>query len=168
MRRLIILKSLVDFIWIVTCIPLVPIILFIGVYQFFDNSIISLFFNNDEVNIDSTLISKVLIFLALMLVLVFIYCFYLFRKTLRYFQKRKPFHVDVMTNFNKIGALLMISGISSSILFFVFRLFSDSKFQMSLGLTPYIFVICLGLFFMILSEVFMVAKHAKDENELTI
>jgi hypothetical protein len=26
----------------------------------------------------------------------------------------------------------------------------------------------LGLFFMILSEVFMVAKHAKDENELTI
>jgi hypothetical protein len=62
----------------------------------------------------------------------------------------------------------MISGISSSILFFVFRLFSDSKFQMSLGLTPYIFVICLGLFFMILSEVFMVAKHAKDENELTI
>ena len=29
-------------------------------------------------------------------------------------------------------------------------------------------LICLGLFFMVLSEVFKVAKRAKEENNLTI
>ena len=42
------------------------------------------------------------------------------------------------------------------------------EFKINLGLTPYLILICLGLFFMVLSEVFKVAKHAKEENELTV
>ena len=83
MKKLYILKSLVDFVWYVTCIPLIPLTLFFAVYMFFDKEIIQLFF----------------------------------------------------------------------------------KLELHLGISPYLSLICLGLFSMVLSELF---KVVKKENELTI
>lgn len=74
----------------------------------------------------------------------------------------------MINNFNKIGILLVASGIVASVLFFVFKLFIENKFEISLGLSPYLLLVCLGLFFMVLSEVFKIAKEAKEENQLTI
>jgi hypothetical protein len=91
-----------------------------------------------------------------------------FRKTLRYFQKVKPFHDEVIANFYKIGYLLTGIGLGSSVLFFLMRILFENKFKIHLGLSPYLMLVCLGLFFMVLSEVFKVAKHAKEENELTV
>jgi hypothetical protein len=102
------------------------------------------------------------------LILFGIYFIYIFIKTLRYFQQVKPFHIDVINNFNKIGRLFSVIGIAGSLLFFVARLILKNEFKIHFGLSPYLLLICLGLFFMILSEVFKVAKHAKEENELTI
>ena len=87
---------------------------------------------------------------------------------MRYFQKVKPFHLDVIQNFYKIGYLLIAVGFVGSMLTFVSRLVVKGEFKINLGLTPYLILICLGLFFMVLSEVFKVAKHAKEENELTV
>jgi Na+-driven multidrug efflux pump len=96
------------------------------------------------------------------------YCFYLFRKTLRYFQQVKPFDKDVIANFYKIGWLLSIVGSIGSIGFFLGHILLQHQIKLNLGFSPYLTIICLGLFFMVLSELFKVAKKAKEENELTI
>jgi hypothetical protein len=169
MKKLLILKSLVDFIWIVTCIPVIPILLFIAVYMFIDPSILEIPLKINENNIEELGLSiKMSTLMLFVIILISIYCFYLFRKTLRYFQQQNPFSDFIIDSYKRIGYLLVFSGISASILFFVFKLVFESKFEIHLGLSPYLFMVCLGLFFMVLSEVFKVAKTVKEENQLTI
>jgi hypothetical protein len=67
-----------------------------------------------------------------------------------------------------MGNLLVATGIAATVLFFVIKLIFESRFEIHLGLTPYVFIVCLGLFFMVLSEIFKIAKTAKQENDLTI
>ncbi len=169
MKKLSILKSLVDFIWIVTCIPSVAVILFASIYMFVDASILGFVFNLEDNEIEDFGLSIQLSTLLLFVVIfVIVYCFYLFRKTLQCFQRRKPFDSFIIDTYNKIGNMLVFSGIGATVLFFSFRLIFESKFEIHLGFSPYLFIVCLGLFFMVLSEVFKVAKVAKEENELTI
>ena len=169
MRKLVILKSLIDFIWIVTCIPMVLILLFLAVYMFVNPEILNLIFETDDNLIEfSPIIVQTFGLLFIALGFCTIYCVYVFRKTLRYFQRVKPFHDDVIANFYKIGYLLTGIGIGSSLLLFLIPIWFESKFKIHLGLSPYLMLVCLGLFFMVLSEVFKVAEHAKEENELTV
>ena len=168
MKKLVILKSLVDILWIVSCIPLIPLTLFFAIYMFFNDDLLKIFNVIDEGIIITPWSLKVLVLMVVALILISIYSFYLFRKTLRYFQQGKPFDSFVIDTYGKIGNLLMISGIAGSILSFSFHLFFKSSIKLNFGFSPYVFVICLGLFFMILSETFKVAKTAKEENELTI
>ncbi|WP_299128547.1 DUF2975 domain-containing protein [uncultured Winogradskyella sp.] len=168
MRKLIILKSLVDFVWIVTCVPAVALLLFFGVYIFVNPETISFVFDND-LNADSSMpLAQFFTLTIIAMIGIAIYCFYLFRITLRYFQKVKPFHDEVIINYNRIGLLLTITGVLSAIIFFSARLVLFDEFRLDFGFTPNVMLICLGLFFMVLSEVFKVAKQAKEENELTV
>lgn len=169
MRKLVLLKTLVDFIWIVTCIPLIPILIFLSVYIFFINQPLSNWLPIDSLEDNfQGFMDKVLFFLIICFVLLLVYCFYLFRKTLRKFQQRKPFDDFVIQAYGKIGKLMTISGITISVIVFLSKMFYKGIIEIHLGLTPYVFIIVLGLFFMILSEVFLIAKTAKEENELTI
>lgn len=169
MRKLTILKSLIDFIWFVTCIPAILFLMFFAVYIFIEPEALNLILDTEDSVIEvSTITIQLFGLLFIALGLVTIYCVYLFRKTLRYFQKVKPFHEEVIANFYKLGYLLSGVGIASSVLFFLARLIFESEFKIQLGLSPYVMLICLGLFFMVLSEVFKVAKYAKEENDLTV
>lgn len=169
MRKLKILKALVDFIWFIWCLPMVVLLLLFTVLLFTGSDSVVAFLELDKSELDTTDIKvKIFLFLFFIMVFVCIYCFYLFRKTLRYFQRVKPFHVEVIANFYEIGYLLAICGVVASILIPVSRLVIEHRIKLSLGVTPYLGLACLGLFFMILSEVFKVAKHAKEENELTV
>ncbi|AUC83100.1 DUF2975 domain-containing protein [Lacinutrix sp. Bg11-31] len=168
MKKLNILKSLVDFIWYITCLPLVPLTLFFAVYMFFNDDILKVFNVLDQGIIITPWYLKILLLLIAIVLFVSIYSFYLFRSTLAYFQKRKPFDDFVINNYRKIGNLLAISGASGAIISFSFNLFIKSSLQLNFGLSSYLFAVCLGLFFMVLSETFKVAKTAKQENDLTI
>jgi len=160
---------LIDFIWIVTCIPLIFILLFVSVFVFIDPTISGIVLNMDESEILNSGASVQITMLVLtVVVLIGIYCFYLFRKTLRYFQQAKPFHNYVIVTYRKMGNLLVITGVLATILFFLIKLVFKGKLEIHLGMSPYLFIVCLGLFFMVLSEVFLIAKVAKVENNLTI
>jgi predicted MFS family arabinose efflux permease len=169
MRKLVILKSLVDFIWIVTCIPLLLIIPVFLVMMFVSPDL--MYITGIEVKeLSKSQMNYAIFYVILMAFVIYLgmYCFYVFRKTLRYFQQVKPFHKDVISNFHKIGWLLSILGVMGSIGFFLGHIFLKHQIKLNLGFSPYLTIICLGLFFMVLSELFKVAKTAKDENELTI
>lgn len=169
MKKLQILKALIDFIWFVTCIPMIGLLLFFAVFIFINPDGLSLVFDTKDFNIEGTTITiQVFGLLYIGLALLMVYCFYLFRKALRYFQKAKPFHEDVISQFFSIGKLLTVAGTASTVITFVSYLVFTDVLKINLGLSPHLIVICLGLFFMVLSEIFKVAKHAKEENELTV
>jgi hypothetical protein len=48
------------------------------------------------------------------------------------------------------------------------KIYFEQKISLEFGLNQHIVIICLGLFFIILSEIFQIAKTAKQENDLTI
>lgn len=169
MRKLIILKSLIDFIWIVVCIPLIPLLLFFTVYMFIDASVLNIVYMKlNTIPEKANIYTQLFALLIIAVVYIEIYSFYLFRKTLRYFQKVQPFHQQVILNFNRVGKLLVFSGIVGIVIVFANQLVLQHKSFFGFGLSPYLVALCLGLFFMVLSEVFKVAKHAKEENELTV
>jgi hypothetical protein len=169
MRKLVILKSLIDFIWILTCIPLIPMVLFFVIMAFMGSEMITIipgFKLNDGRLIDWPV--KISMLVAAIVIYINIYCVYLFRKSLKYFQRVKPFHQEVIRYYAIIGKLLCYSGLVSLILAIIFRVYFKSEIKIDLGFSPYLLITALGLFFMVLSEVFKVAKHAKEENELTV
>ncbi len=169
MKKLVVLKSLVDYTWIISCIPLLITLPVIVVWMFFDSELIEKLNLVSEESTSTELIYA-MFYVVLMSVLIYIgiYCVYLFRKTLRYFQRSKPFHHDVIQNFNTIGKLLNVIGIVGCLGIFLGQFILKDVVSITFGFSPYVMIICLGLFFMILSELFKVAKLAKEENELTI
>lgn len=47
-------------------------------------------------------------------------------------------------------------------------MYFKEKVSISVALDQNVVTICLGLFFLILSEIFKIAKNQKQENDLTI
>ena len=168
MRKLNILKTIVDFFWIMS-LPVVPIILFFVPAIFFieDLNLIPFKINGTELFVSDTP-SKIILSISLLSYLLLVYIVYLFKKILRYFKNLKIFNNYVIVQLNKIGYLLIISSFLNSMPVFIYRLMVKQKFSFEIGLSPFFLLISSGLFFMILSEVFKVSQNMKNENELTI
>ena len=170
MRKIDFLKRLVDFTWYFICIPVIFVCL-IGIIQAITNNNSQNFLLLIDIEVfkeQPEYYVRIFVLIYCLLVLIGTYSIYLFRSTIKYFMKEKPFHENVINNFNRIGRLLVFLGIASIVLIFISGLLFFGKFKFSLGANPYFFIICFGVFFMVLSEVFKIAKKAKQENELTI
>ncbi len=171
MKKLSLLKAIIDYIWIITCIPLSIILPFFCIYMFIDSSVLSFVFSNNIIGTKTSILSLQYFSIGVILtIFTALYCFYLFRKTLVYFKNAMPFHTSVIYNFNIIGQLLIAVSLVSIMLLilFVVVLHQEFNFVTNLGIIPYLVLLSLGLFFMILSQVFKMAKHTKQENDLTI
>lgn len=168
MKKIHILKAIVDFIWIIS-IPIIPIaILLIPFLFFYDNlSDFNLKINGIEL-VANNIFAKILMSISIILYLLIIYCIYLFKKVLILFIRTKIFDQVVIKSFSKIGNILTLSGIIYLVISFIGKIYFEQKITLELNLNPNIILICLGLFFIILSEIFKIAKNAKQENDLTI
>jgi len=168
MKKINILKAIIDFIWIIAVPITAPVTFFFILFILFkgekniDFDILGI-----ELNLQS-FFARVLIALLGICLLLQIYSLHIFRKVLRYFKNIKIFDEFVIQSFNKIGKILIISGVSSLIIGFISRIYFHGQVTISLGFQPYLLIIGLGLFFQILSEIFKIAKQAKQENDLTI
>jgi type III secretory pathway component EscS len=87
---------------------------------------------------------------------------------LRYFLNAKIFDIYIILSFRKIGNAIVLYGIVSLIISIVGQIHFKQEISLEFGLKTHLTLICLGLFFMVLSEVFKIAKTAKQENDLTI
>jgi len=169
MRKLNILKSLVDYVWIITCIPSIIVIPILCVVIFMEPNIME-YTQDIKIPVTETGLiwpKSVGIFFLLVLYLP-IYSLYLFRKNLRKFQEGKPFDNSVILNFQRIGSILVATGAILLLLYLFYQFIILDIVKITFGFTSRIGIICLGLFFMVLSEIFKVAKNAKEENELTV
>lgn len=168
MKKLSILKTIVDLFWILS-IPFIPIVLLVIPYILFvDNS------NYLDIHISGFRIktidfpTKILIITKMVSELILIYCVYIFGRILEYFQRNKVFDEFVLKNFNKMGVLLVVSSFIMGIPSILYEVFYAENVTITFGFIPFILLLCLGFFFMILSEIFKISRNMKEENELTI
>ena len=167
MKKIKILKAIIDFIWWVSVFG-AAILLFILIGILFGLVELSPDFSVNRINISNLTIwqSTTIIVLSLFNLLG-LYCLYLFRQIVHSFNLLKIFNLLIIKNFNKIGFYLLIIGVANILNTFLAHLFNNSIYlKIEFGFE--ISCICLGLFSITLSEIFNIAKSAKQENDLTI
>jgi hypothetical protein len=116
--------------------------------------------------------TKIVVGLAAIGTLFFAYAIYLLRKTIGFFKKRDIFNEDVIRYFGGIGKCVLASTILTNIpMFFYNTIHLGHVSSLSLnggGFSSLLLSLSLGLFFMVLGEVFKIAKNLKEENDLTL
>ena len=167
MKKINILKTIVDLLWIFS-MPVVLIIIGVSFTTFFvDLSDLNIELNTINMN-QNDLFSKILFVVSSLNYLLLIVALYFFRKVLTNFIRVRIFEEVVISFFKKIGNLLTFSGFISLIISIIGKIYFEQKVSLEFGLNQHLVLICLGLFFLVLSEIFKIAKNTKQENDLTI
>lgn len=169
MKNLGILKSLIDILYFITL--LITVFLFIAVCNtaFFGGMLPGMSINGVKMGNPSWL-SNVMMVFVLISCMLFSYAVYLLRQTIEYFMKREFFIPKVIVNFRKIGLFIILSPVISAAAVFLYSIFENDKMELTFGFgfDSLLVSLIVGLFFMVLSEVFKIAKNLKEENELTV
>ena len=170
MRKLNILKTVLDFFYVFTLIGVIGIVIFVPFYLFSSEMTIPIKIKGQEFT-STSILSKVVIFINVVSGLLFFYGIYLLRKIVGMFQKREIFNDEIVRLFNSVGRLIVISSILSSGSLFIYNMIERNHLGLSLDFGSYdsfLISISIGLFFMVISEIFKIATAMKAENELTI
>lgn len=167
MKKLNFLKAIVDFVWIMALITFPMIVVFAG-YLIITKEPLEIPIKMNGVLIEISDFRSKILFVAIIIASGFlIYVLYLFKKLMEMFKNKIIFENIVIDNLNKIGIYLSIAAVLFGISgVFVNLLHNEMKLE--IGLNSYVLLFALGLFFMVLSEVFKIAKNMKEENELTV
>lgn len=167
MKKLNLLKTIVDFIWIMSLIffPLIVVLSFLIVIdtQVFD---IPIRFATGTVDL-SNRYGKIALIINVFNFGVLLYALYFFRMLLSLFVKRIIFEEEICLLLKKIGSLVIMASIVQLFSDFTTKL-SNNTVGIEFGYGPFLYLLSLGLFFKVLSEVFKMGKNIKEENELTI
>ena len=171
MRKLFILRACIDLAFYLACFSVFIIVLFIpfAVLGYADEIPFKV---QHKVLVIGSLESKLFLIIAGISSLIFLYSIYLLRNTIVYFIQKDLFNVKVIRNFNSIGICI----IAYSLLINTFSLLYNTltghrdgfNLKIEFGFDSPLLAISLGLFFMVLSEVFKIAKNLKEENDLTL
>ena len=170
MKKLHLLKALVDLFFFFSVLVTVAFLIFVPMFIFTDKPL------DVPVNAGG---EKVLAmdFPAKLILLgytfgfgFFVYGIYLLKKVLNHFSKREIFENSVISLLNKIGIFFLLASLITAIVHFIGKIYweGEAELGISSGFDSFLFSASLGLFFMVLSEVFAIGKGMKEENELTI
>lgn len=168
MKSLNLLKTLLDLFFFFAVFTLVGMFIFFGVGL--SDETFTARISGQEITISGWPEKALLVFTAIS-GCCFIYAMYLFRAAVRLFVKMQLFSLEVSTYFHKIGWLLIISTLLSHLPLFFYNMIRKNTVGIDFeigGLDSGIISICLGLFFIVLSQVFRIARNLKEENDLTI
>jgi hypothetical protein len=166
MRKLNFLKGIVDFVWI-TMLITIPFLLFFIVMVLIDSEPLDV-----PIKVNGTILevvdlrTKVLFGFLCISASLIIYGLFLFRKLLRLFQLKIIFDLEIVILMKRLGFVIILSALLGGIPNFILEIVKNN-ISLSLGLNPFVLLFSLGLFFLVLSEVFVIAKHLKEENDLT-
>jgi hypothetical protein len=171
MKKLYLLKALVDLLWFFSIIVIIAMAIFLP-FLFFSSDPIEIPMRIGETEVTILDLATKLMLLGLVVAYCFfVYGLFLFRKVLVHFSKRQIFEDTVIVLLNKIGKFFLIASLLAVVVNFITKLYikSEIKFGIEGGFfDSFLFTASLGLFFMVLSEVFTIGKNIKEENELTI
>lgn len=166
MKKLNFLKGIVDFVWI-TMLITIPFLLFFIVMVLIDSEPLDV-----PIKVNGTILevvdlrTKVLFGFLCISASLIIYGLFLFRKLLRLFQLKIIFDLEIVILMKRLGFVIILSALLGGIPNFILEIVKNN-ISLSLGLNSFVLLFSLGLFFLVLSEVFVIAKHLKEENDLT-
>ncbi|MFD2726508.1 DUF2975 domain-containing protein [Hyunsoonleella rubra] len=167
MKTIQVLKKLINIYYYLLLIAFVAILVFVPIaVQQGDTSDLRIIEGYDASNISIQKLIPLMIITAI-IYLLFVRAVYLLKCTLKDLSEGNYFSELIISNFKKIGLLILVCGVSYAVFKFFTRLMllSDVRLGIDFSLiTP----IIIGLFFMFLSEVFAQARYTKQENDLTI
>ena len=170
MRKLNFLKAILDLFWFFSCLAIVGILVFVGFYLF--NADFEIPFRINGVAIETkTWEAKILVVSGICSGFIFMYSIYCLREVIILFQKKEIFTNKVITYFNTIGIAIIASAVISTVALLVFKVLIRNAAAISVdfgGYDSFLISISLGLFFMVISEIFKIAKNMKEESDLTI
>lgn len=101
----------------------------------------------------------------------FTYGLYQFKQTLTLFSKRVFFDVRIVQSLDQTGKSFIVAGMLWVIPPFFYRLLAQQTLEIGIDVSGFgstLFGLSLGLFFIVLSEVFFNAKLLKEETDLTV
>jgi hypothetical protein len=143
------------------------LIVFIG-FVLFSNEPIDVPINITGINIvATTFLGKLGLVVSAVNFGVILYGIYNFKVLLNNFKTKIIFEVVTFKLLDKIGNLVILSA-SLYLISDLLGAFSKSTISINLGFGPFLYLMSLGLFFKVLSEVFIIGKRIKEDNELTI
>ena len=170
MKKLHLLKTLVDLLWFFSIIVVIALGIFLPILFFSDKPLdIPLKVNDTEIIMN--LSAKFLISGFIIAYFCFLYGLFLFRKVLVHFSKREIFSTSVIKLLDKIGKFFLLASVFATLTEFASQLYFENEVELGFEggfFDSFLFTASLGLFFMVLSEVFAIGKNIKEENELTI
>jgi len=170
MRKLHFLKTLLDLFWFFLICALIGLTITVPIMVFSSEPFdLPVKINGQTLTIVD-LPSKIMMCILLVSSWSFGYGVYLLRQLLSNFSKRKIFEATSIALLNKIGKCFLITSLLTSIPAFFYKVFVKNSLEVDFGggFESFLFTASLGLFFMVLSEVFTVGKSIKEENELTV
>jgi len=97
--------------------------------------------------------------------------FYNLRKFAALLLKNKIFTKASVQSTKKIGQFFTICGASCLLLKLIYALAASDKYRIEFGISDiqlFLFLVIIGIFFLILSNAFERAMDLKDENDLTV
>lgn len=168
MRKLIILKTLIDFFFIVSLVGIIGIVALLSILLISGESL-PMTINGDTIEVIDAGAVVVIVF-SVIAYMLFVYIIFLFKKIIRFFMRTEIFHEYVIKAFNQIGICFLLICAMVYIPNMVYMQGTGSvEFDLIGDLfNSFWFLLIMGLFFMVLSSVFKIGKHAKEENELTV
>jgi hypothetical protein len=167
MKKLNLLRTVIDVFFIITIIATFGTLTW-TISFLFNNNMHGTIKLNGEQFVPKTNCSKIIMVIALICELMYVYSFYLLRKVVLLFQERKIFDTEVIKLFNLIGILLIAPAIINKTSILILN-FVEKDFNLKSGTQDSFFIsIILGLFFIVISAIFKSAKELKEENDLTI
>ena len=170
MKKLNILKTILDFFCWSALLFLAGLILFLPFYLLEAKPDIDIEIRGQKI-LNHNTFTKTIVTINVISSLVFLYSIYLLRKVIVLFQKREIFNDEVVRLLNLIGKLIVASSIISSFSIYFYNMIERNHLGISLDFGSYysfLISVSLGLFFMVISEVFKIAKTMKEENDLMI
>lgn len=170
MKKLNILKTILDLLWFSSIIAVAALTLFLPFLLFADDSDFTVKIRGQEISSQS-IFSRIIICVNVISGLLFLNSIYLLRKVVYLFQKREIFNIEIIRMFNLIGKLIVASSMLSGLSLLVYNRQQGIHHGITLDFGSYdsfLVSVSLGIFFMVMSEVFRIAKTMKEENDLMI
>ena len=170
MRKLQILKTCIDVFWFTSLLTAVFCLIFIP-YMFISGETFDVPVKiNGNTIVLADLFNKIILTVCIIAFYIFAFGVFKLRKLLELFRKRIIFEEQNSLLLNQIGLCFLtasaLSGAASLVYSFVKK--DQVQLMLSSGFDSFLFTASIGLFFMVLSEVFKIAKKATQENDLTI
>lgn len=160
MRKLNFLNAITNYVYIISVISF-PLAVIFSILILFD-------LTSGKINDYVGIWSKIVILIVLAGFGLFVYTLYHFKKLLANFKEKLIFETGTCQLFHKIGKTIIYFALLSFIFGFIPKTTQATTINITFGFSPSLFIVSLGLFFLVLAEVFKMGKQLKEENELTI